>query len=206
MMMILKYIKYPIKLVLVGALLNGCMQSDYTKLVKAELAKGVREDSILFGIKLGDTRNDFYGKCFDLNKQKLVSQGPGNSSVMHIFYDSTVHDTPAQLRLLFFPSFDKDTITDMTMELSYMAWAPWNPQYQSDSLKNKAMDLLMHWYGGNEFVIAHVNDKDVPVKVDGNRRILVYIKDTQSVVLKIQDLLHPKFRHESIETKPSDGK
>lgn len=194
--MIWKCIRYPLKMVVLGAVLSGCFQSDYTKLVKSELAKGIRQDSLLFGIQFGDTRNDFYGKCFDLNKQRLVTQGPGNNSVQFIFKDSIIHDRPTDMRLLFFPNYaDNEEIVEMNMEFSYPGWAPWNKAYQSDSLKIKTMELLMHWYKGNAFVDATVNDTKMPVKLDANRRILLYIKDAQSVAVKIQDISHPRFKH-----------
>ncbi|MEO6108287.1 MAG: hypothetical protein ABIP52_17545 [Cyclobacteriaceae bacterium] len=194
--MIWRCILYPISIVVFSAVLYGCFQSDYTKLVKSELAKGIRQDSLLFGIRFGDTRNDFYGKCFDLNKQKIVAQGPGNSSVQYLFKDSSIHNKPTQIRLLFYPSFDKnDVIAQMNFEFSYPGWAPWNKEFQADSLKVKAMELLMLWYKGNEFVTADVNNTKMPVKLDGNRRLLVYIKDAQSVVVKAQDILHPNFKH-----------
>ncbi|MGC1240569.1 MAG: hypothetical protein WA874_03230 [Chryseosolibacter sp.] len=164
--------------------------------MKSELSKGARKDSLLFGIKFGDTRNDFYGKCFDLNKKHLVTQGPANTSVQYLFSDSLVHDKPTQIRLLFFPEYDeKDLIAEMNMELSYPGWAPWNKSLQSDSLKVKTLELLMNWYQGNEFVTADVNNAPMSVKLDGNRRVLVYIKDAQSVGVKVQDILHPKFKH-----------
>ena len=116
---------FPIKVIMLSVVLSGCFQSDYTKLVKSELAKGVRQDSLLFGIRFGDSQNDFYGKCFDLNKQRLVTQGPGNNSVQYIFTDSLVHDQPTEMRLLFFPNYDESQkIVEMNMELSYPAWAP----------------------------------------------------------------------------------
>lgn len=194
--MIWRSIQYPIKMAIFSVVLTGCFESDYTKLVKSELAKGIREDSLLLGIKFGDTQNDFYGKCFDLNKQRLVSQGPGNNSVQYLFKDSLVHDKPTEMRLLFFPNYDeKQKIAEMNMEISYPGWAPWNKAYQSDSLKEKTLELLMLWYKGNEFVTANVNDVKMPVKLDGNRRLLVYTKDAQSVVVKVQDITHPRFKH-----------
>lgn len=188
------------KCLLIGLFLSfvmaGCFQSDYTRLVKSELEKGVREDSLLFGIRFGDTRNDFYGKCFDLNKKHLVTQGPGNVSVQYIFTDSAVHDKPTQMRLLFFPDYDeKETIAEMDMEFSYPAWAPWNKSFQSEQLKEKTRELLMHWYKGNDFVTAEVDDAPMLVKLDANRRVLLYVKDAQSVSVKVQDILHPRFRH-----------
>jgi hypothetical protein len=179
-----------------GYLLLSCTQSDYTKLVKSELAKGIKQDSILLGINFGNTRNEFYGRCFDLNRQKLVSQGPGNTSVQYFFTDSLVHDQPTSMRLLFYPGFNEsDSLINMDMEFSYPGWAPWNEQFQADSLKIKVLELLMLWYKGNEFVQAKVGDSQIPVKVDANRRILVYTKDTQRVLVKIQDILSPEFMH-----------
>lgn len=188
-------IKYPINLFILITLLSGCFQSDYTKLVKSELVKGIRKDSILLGIHFGNTRNEFYGKCFDLNKQHVVTEGAGYS-VQYLFTDSLVHPKPTQIRLLFVPAFDdKEILTNMDLEFSYVAWAPWNRHLQSDSLETKIMELLMRWYGGNKFVTANVGESKVPVKLDGNRRVLVYREDPQNVIVRVQDILHPKFKH-----------
>lgn len=201
-MMNLRFIKYSISLFLFGLVLSGCFQSDYTKLVKAELDKGIRIDSLLLGINFGDTRDEFYGKCFDLNKQQLITQGPGGATVQYLFSDSLVHDSPTDLRLLFIPVFDqRDIIIEMNLEFSYPAWAPWNELYQSDKLKEKVLRLLKHWYKGNEFITVEIDGNKVPIKLDGNRRMLVYLKDTQNVVVKIQDILHPKYQH---SISPSD--
>lgn len=195
-MMNLRFIKYAISLILFGLGLSGCIQSDYTKLVKAELDKGIRVDSLLLGINFGDTRDEFYGKCFDLNKQQLITQGPGGATVQYLFKDSLVHEAPIDLRLLFIPVFDQsDILIEMNLEFSYLAWAPWNEPYQSDKLKEKVLKLLQLWYKGNEFITVEIDDNNVPIKLDGNRRMLVYLKDTQNVVVKIQDILHPKYRH-----------
>lgn len=191
-MMILKFIKYSISLVFIGLIIISC-QSDYSKLAEAELAKGVRKDSVLLGIKLGDTRNDFYGRCFDLNQQQLVMQGEGGSA-QYIFVDSLFHDKPTAIKILFVPSFDeKDKMTNMDLKFSYAVISPLNQDTQIDTLRAKVMDILMDWYGGNEFVMFDFDDKRIPVKVDGNRRLLVIKFDTQNVVVRVQDLLHPKF-------------
>jgi hypothetical protein len=190
----LKSIKYSISILILGILSSGC-QSDYTKLVKEELAKGVRYDSVLLGINLGDTRNDFYGRCFDLNKSHLVTDG-GGGFVKYMLIDSIFHKDPVGIEVLFHANFDnKDKLAEMLLELTYAGWSPANPAYSADSLKVNTMKLLKHWYGGNDFIIAKVNDKDMTVKLDGNRRILIYKKDEQNVEVKIQDILHPIFRH-----------
>jgi hypothetical protein len=209
MMMIWRYIKFPINLACLGIILNGCVQSDYTKLVKSELAKGIRKDSILLGINLGDSRNEFYGKCTDLNADQLITQGP-SGSVLYNFTDSLVHTESTPIRMLFNPAFDEyEKLFEMHLELSYQGWSSWNPKFQSDSLKVKMMQLLMVWYKGNKFVTANVNDStEVPVKLDGNRRLLVYVKDRQSILIKVQDILHPRYKHstsQSVRKKDSEN-
>lgn len=190
-----KFIKYQTSLFILAVLVSGCLQSDYTKLVKSELAKGIREDSLLLGIRLGNTREEFYGKCFDLNKKHLASQGEG-LSIQYLFTDSLFHKKPNLIRLLFVPSFDdKESLTNMDLKFSYPGWSPWHRHLQSDSLETKIVKLLMHWYGGNEFLSVKIDSTQVPVKLDGNRRILVYIHDAQNVVVRVQDILHPKFQH-----------
>jgi len=192
-----KFLKYSISYLSICVTLSGCFQSEYTRLVKAELAKGVRNDSLLFGIRFGDTRNEFYGKCFDLNKQQLVTAGAGNN-VEYVFSDSLFHRSPTNISLLFYPSFDQnDKITNMKMQFSYRAWAPWNRDMQSDSLLGKTEKILMNWYGGNNFILANVGGKQMPVKLDGNRRILVYTWDMKSVSVEVQDILNPVFKHAS---------
>lgn len=188
-------IKYFPAIVICSCVCYGCFQSDYTRLVESELSKGEREDSVLLGISLGESRNVFFGKCFDLNKLKLITPGEG-ASVMYLFTDSLFHEKPTELRLLFYPTFDqKGVIAEVKMEFSYPGWAPWNRPLQSDSLEVKVKKILMHWYKGNNFVNVHVNEKEIPVKVDGNRRILMDIKDAKAVQVRVQDLLHPYFMH-----------
>ncbi len=202
-MIILRYMKYPVSLLVILLAFAGCVQSDYTRLVKSELAKGIRNDSILLGIKFGDTRQDFFGRCFDLNKQHLVTQGPSGLKVQYLLSDSLVNmEKPNKIRLLFSPFFDtEEKIAEMDLEFSYLGWAPWNKNLQSDSLKVKMMELIMLWYKGNNFIEAKVGDEYIPVKLDGNRRVLVHIKDAQSVTIRVQDILHPKFIHSGYEDK-----
>jgi hypothetical protein len=182
-------------LVIVIFLFASC-ESEYTRLVKRELEKEQRLDSVLFDINFGDPRPRFYQRCLELNRQQLVTQGPSNSSVQYVFQDSLFHSKPTPVRILFYPDFDdEDKLTAMNIEFSYMAWAPWNRELQSDYLEPKVIEMIEAWYKGNEFIETEVRGEKLKVKVDANRRILIYIKDTQTVVVKVQDLLHPQFKH-----------
>jgi hypothetical protein len=196
MMMSWKFTK---SLVFSGVLvlvLAGCLESEYTRLVKRELAREVTLDSLLFQINFNDSRADFYSKCKKLNQQKLVTQGPNNASVQYVFVDSVMHQEPTSIRLLFYPKFDeKDKIMAMDFEFSYLAWAPWNKKFQSDQLRPKVLELLENWYGGNDFISINLDDKEIPVKLDANRRIMVFTKDAQTVLVRVHNILHPKFKH-----------
>ena len=83
----------------------------------------------------------------------------------------------------------------MDLEISYSGWSPWNKKMQSDVLKPIVLDMLHDWYGGNEFINVVIDEMEVPVKLDANRRIMVYTKDDEKVVVKIQDILHPEYKH-----------
>lgn len=203
--MTFRFLKYSISCLLLVTFLLAC-ESEYSKRVKKELARNIRQDSVLLGINLGDTREDFYGRCFDLNKDSIVSQGPNGNSVQYYFTDSLVHEPPQKIRLLFAPNFDaSDHIAELQVELTYAGWAPWNKNLQSDSLKVRTVKLLERWYGGNSFMMVNMDDREVPVKVDGNRRIIVDATDAQNVRVRFQDLLNPAFQHsitkEAIENK-----
>jgi hypothetical protein len=183
-----RFIKHTISGIILFVLVDGCVQPADKKSAKAELTKGIRNDSLLLGIRFGDTQKEFREKCLALNKKHLTTEGPGYA-VRYLVYDSLVHRSPTSIQLLFVPGFDeKELLTDMDLKFSYLGWAPWNRRFQSDSLENKVIDLLMHWYGGNRFVTVHTEDGPVPVKVDGNRRMLMYEDAPQNVIVRIQDM------------------
>jgi len=58
----LKFIKmsFRVYVLLLLILLVGCSESKYSKLVKTEMAKNIVNDSIVFEMKFGQTRQEFY--------------------------------------------------------------------------------------------------------------------------------------------------
>ena len=44
---------------------------------------GIRIDSMPFGLKLGDSKKDFFAKCWELNKTGEILAGPGNEYARH---------------------------------------------------------------------------------------------------------------------------
>jgi hypothetical protein len=175
-------------------LFSACLQSDYTKMVKTEMAKGIRYDSVLLGINFGDSNHDFSGRCFDLNKEGLITQGIG-VSVRYVLSDSVDSKLKAPLEIDFYPTFDeKSRIAEMRLKFAYIGWTGWNKALHADSLQRDVMSLMKRWYGGNEFVYAELDTVNVPVKVDGNRRIIISKLDAVQVEAQIQDLMNPMFK------------
>jgi hypothetical protein len=81
----------------------------------------------------------------------------------------------------------------MWATFNYEAWAPWNKQFTSDSLKMGVMDLMKKWYGDKN--IIELKDStlgNIFVKVDGNRRITIGRFDDIKIKVDYTDLLVEK--------------
>lgn len=164
-------------------------QSEYTKMEKAEMAKGVRYDSLFFGIEFNQTKKKFYDICWEKNREGLFSAGGrGNFVRYELPADSADVD---KIEMFFYPEFNQaDNIIAMDLEYRYKAWSPWNDNFQSYDLIPRIIDSLMAWYGGNVFI--EIPDEDTTqtiwAKVDGNRRIAIKAKDEEIVQVKMTDL------------------
>ena len=182
-----------LSLLLLAASLVSC-KSEYQQYVDRELASGTTRDSLIFGMEMGQTKKDFYEICWDLNKQKLISQGTGNQTARFITGRDSLGNTSVDSKdMLFYGIFDEDDVMrGMDMTYSFFAWAPWNREKQSDSLLLHLRDEYEGGYPGNEFIEIDIKASEVPalVKIDGNRQILMYVKNDKDVVVKIEDLNH----------------
>jgi hypothetical protein len=167
----------------VASLMLSACKSDYERLVERELASGVRHDSIFMGIYLGMSAKDFYAQCWELNKQKLIRQGNSNTSVL---YEMTELKHKADMN--FYPTFNGDKILEMPVIFSYTAWAPWNKELWSDSLILDVKNLMEKWYGPGFIKLEHPEKGIRWVKVDGNRRIMLWKEDDQQVKALYTDL------------------
>lgn len=141
-------------------------------------------DSLFLGMYLGMDRKAFYDHCWELNRLKVFTSGPKSASVEYKL-DKEL-EQPVMMR--FYPSFYKDKIVDMPVTFSYEAWAPWNKQFSSDSLFVKLIPVFKRWYGENFSVIKHPVQGTVYVKMDGKRRINLFIRDDQFVQAVFTDL------------------
>ena len=178
-----------IKAGLLVFLISGC-QSEYDKLVKRELTSNVIYEDLFLGLKFGQTQKEFFKICWDLNKQKVISQGPNNEYVRFLMENGEIPGVEDNVEMLFYGIFDKNQVMrGIRKRFSFLGWSLWNEEYHSFELIEKLKDYYLKEYGGNEFIEIDLNLEGVKtyVKVDGNRQILMYPVDKKDVVVKIED-------------------
>jgi len=170
----------------------SCNTSEYTKLVNNEMSKNIVNDSLIFGMKFGQTKDLFFDQCWKLNNQKIINQGTSNKFVEYKLPIKVGDTTTNPITMLFYGIFNKEKImTGMDMRFHYDGWSLWNKSLQSDKLVPVVKDSLKSWFPGNDFISVELKkgEKKVWVKVDGNRRIIVEsIVDTREVDARIDDL------------------
>ncbi|WP_209402319.1 hypothetical protein [Pseudozobellia sp. WGM2] len=181
-------------LVIFAFLIASCSSSvsQYQELVDKEMASEKRYDSILFGMKFGQTKKQFFERCWKLNKKGVIKQGPNNKFVEYRLPLKKDQNLKDAIIMLFYGIFDRNnTMTGMDLQFSYNAWSLWNENLQSSELVPSVKDSLMKWYPGNDFKLLKMpkDTNSVFVKVDGNRRILIKpIDDPRIVKARIDDL------------------
>ena len=165
-------------------------KSKYEKLIADEMSKDIRHDSIFLGFDYGIKKADFFVVCKELNEKKLVVQANKSGFVQYIFPPTAEKDK--DLIVLFWGVFTKNlTMTGLTFEITHVAWSPWNEESKPENLIPVVQSKFMEWFPGNDFVnIITVEDqKNIWVKIDGNRRITIEEPDNvTSVKVNIDDL------------------
>ncbi|MGB5370294.1 MAG: hypothetical protein WBN18_07675 [Flavobacteriaceae bacterium] len=186
-------LKYLFRLFLLSLMIVviGCSRSKYDQLVKAEMAKGIVNDSLMLGMKLGQTQKEFFDKCWKLNREKIVTNGP-DGFVMYELPVKKENDKGDAITMLFYGIFNEDkTMTGMNFQFYYQSWSLWNKSLQSDRLIPEVKSRFMEWYPGNDFIKVELkNDEgEIFVKVDGIRRITIKpLDDNRVVKAQIDDL------------------
>lgn len=184
-----------IGLILLGlCLFNICCESEYSRTVKTEMESGVVTTDLFLGLEFGDTRQDFYAKCWKLNSEEKISQGPGNNFARYVF-KLDEEDELSKVEMLFYGIFDTQGIMrGMDLRFSFLTYAPWNETLHSDELLEALKQKYMKDYPGNSFIKINLDAGygDAFVKVDGNRQILLYPVSQKDLVAKIEDLRYKK--------------
>lgn len=158
----------------------------YEEAVNRALESHKKADALLFEIKFGMSRKEFYNYCWQMHQKGQFEDGSNSNAVLYKISKQLKY--PASMN--FYPDFYHDTIYKMRAKFEYYAWAPWNKNLFSDSLLTDVQQLLKKWYGGNDFIkMTDVKGRTIYVKVDGNRRIIVGRVDDANVSADYTDLL-----------------
>lgn len=173
----------------------GC-KSEYQSAIEEGLSTGVVHEELILDMEIGWTRKEFYAYCWDMNKEKKISQGSGNKYARYYVKPGEYHGIEEEIDMLFYGIFDEeDVMVGMDMRMSFVQWAPWNKEQKSDKLIEKMKQYYVHTYGGNEFISINTGKGDLVanVKIDDNRHILMYPTSDKDIAIKIEDLRYKKF-------------
>lgn len=172
-------------------LLLGC-KSDYQKWVDQELKKNKKVDSLFFNYKLGESKENYHKKSWNLNHNQVVVQGRSYHYMKYVYQDPSTPDKQNDFSMEYTGKFNKERkLHQMHIIYSHVLWVPWNKTYHATALLPRVIDSLEQWYGGNRFVQFQLENDSISsiyVKVDGDRRFRAYVENTQDVIVKIDDL------------------
>ena len=163
--------------------LLGC-KNEYRELIKSELAKNERQDTLFLGIRFGMTSRDFFNYCWELNKEGIVNEGHSNRTVL---YKLARFDKRYDVNL--YPVFVANKIVSLPVYYSYDLYAPWNPVYSLDTLFKEVIKMQKELYGNDFLTYSNSDDDEALVRVDRNRRISIFKNpNTNTVSVLYKDL------------------
>ena len=76
----------------------------------------------------------------------------------------------------------------MPVVFTFEGWAPGNKEFSSDSLLIQLLPVFKKWYGDDFKELDHEVMRKVYVKIDGKRRINLFIRDDQYVQAVFSDM------------------
>jgi hypothetical protein len=176
-------------LVISGYIFSGCSpRAKYNRLLKQELASGIRYDSLFMGLYLGMPEKEFYTRCWALNQQGLIRQGSRNTTVEYQIKNELKY--PGIMD--FYPEFIQGKIYEMPVRFSYNGWAPWNNKLSSDSLQINVLNWFRKMYGDGFMEVKHPKRGIAFIKINGNRRITIFKENDLYVWAVYTDMLVKK--------------
>ncbi len=179
-------------LLLVFFLFLNCKEkSEYAKVLKKEQESGKIFNDLIFDMKFGQTKDDYFNICYELNKKKIITSGGREFSPEYIMYPKKENKNSKKIKMSFNGIFDKNNIIEgLNLRFNYYTWSPWNKDYNSSYLIEEIKDTLLLWFPGNEFFKLDLKEKEnfAYIKIDGNRRIRIYKTDAKDVAVKIEDI------------------
>ena len=182
----MKWMKWMVLAGIAALIVGGCTPGKtYERRLKRELASGIRYDSLLMGITFGMTQKEFYEHCWDMNKDSIIKQGSANMSVQYDINEELEH--PATMN--FYPRFDSGKIVEMPVRFIYNGWAPWTKELSPDKLAKDVKSWYEDIYGKGFISVTHPFNGTAYTKIDGNRRITIYVENDLYVWAIFTDLL-----------------
>jgi len=164
---------------------SGCSpKAKYERMLKHELASGIRYDSLFLGLYFGMPEKEFYLHCWNLNHKGLIRQGESNTTARYELKDEIKY--PATMD--FYPKFIEGKIFEMPVSFKYKGWAPWNKTLSSGNLEKEVLKWYEQDYGSGFFQVKHSVHGTAYVKIDGNRRITIFIEDDLNVWAVFTDM------------------
>ncbi len=173
-----------ISLLLACTLIGASFLTSCNNSIGGSKEKKENYDSLFLGFSFGMERRQFFEYCQEMNRQKLFEHGTGATSVQYMLKD----EFKAPVFMRFYPSFHEEKIYEMPVTFTYEAWAPWNKQYWSDVLLEEIYEQFKEWYGDDFKVINHPIQGKIYAKIDGRRRINLFIRDDQFVQAVFSDM------------------
>lgn len=163
-----------ILLILISGFIIGCSpRARYDKKLKHELARGVRYDSLFLGLYFGMPEKEFYIHCWKLNQKGKIKQGESNTTAQYKLKNELKY--PASMD--FYPKFMAGKIFEIPVSFKYDGWAPWNKTLSSNNLQLELLKWYEKVYGRGFIKVQHPTHGTAYVKIDGNRRITIFVED-----------------------------
>jgi len=170
--------------------ISSCSEKiKYGDLVSNELAKGIRYDSLIYGIHFGMTNEEFGDYCAEMNRKKIFMPNQNGSAVSLELQNG--FNSPVYIE--FFPRFENGIkITKLEAILNYRDFSYYNKNYAIENLIIETKTNFEKGYGGNKFFeMPHENNllKYQYIKIDGNRKIVLSPNfDGQKLNIEFEDL------------------
>lgn len=180
-------------IVIIGLIL-GCEPS-YEELVRQELNRGLRYDSIIYGVYLGMSYDEFTRYCFEQNQRGVFRPNETGNAVQVTWTEG--FDFPVKFE--FFPAEVTDKFAPINRyqaSVRYRDYSHYNPDMTVANLLSETLAFYKQGYGGHDFLRVPQDDPWVKyhyVKVDGNRKITVTASPVGSkLVIYFEDLSSPE--------------
>jgi hypothetical protein len=187
--------KWLLLILISGFIVSGCSpRAKYERRLKKELASGVKYDSLFLGLYFGMPEKTFYVHCWNLNHKGLLKQGESNTTAEFQLKDELKY--PAVMD--FYPKFNQGKISEMPVSFKYLGWSPGIKIFSSNNLLNEVQKWYEKIYGKGFIEVKHPLHGTAYVKINGNRRITIFIENDLRVWAVFTDLTVKKGWNDSV--------